>query len=296
MNGTPMAKKRYANANLFGSGHGSGLSVAAPMPFELPAPARLMKAQDQTRTSSSSNSTTASSSRSMIVHDWSEDEASAEASDQDTDDINFRIGPSSSKAIRWAWHGHFTDLASNCRAGSSAERCASAGVRSRHNYVVLSEIMNLQRCFPKNNRSVSFGSSLHTGLACDDLCQVCSFNNSGKSSCKMSFLCDFCHMDSGAKRDRRRGSGAWQVAQMGDARIMEIYQERRSQWKDHPQQVARLLQGHQLPAPHTGLSGEGFMDAGRTKSSQDKALQLIRQTKRPIFVFGECTDSAVIML
>lgn len=147
----------------------------------------------------------------------SDDESSA----SEEIDVDIVVGPNPSQAVRHIMTQQFQKLVE----GSDHEglrRRAMQGPISTRKKVELSDCQILSR-MSSDRQPRSFGTTLHLGVNCTILCQVCSFSGTLRA-CKKSWLCDFCHALSPQCRNRRKGSGAWQVSQLSQERILELYE------------------------------------------------------------------------
>eukprot|EP00913_Durusdinium_trenchii_P017487 g16433.t1 len=136
-------------------------------------------------------------------------------------DVDIVVGPNPSQAVRHIMTQQFQKLVEGCDH-EGLRRRAMQGPISTRKKVALSDCQILSR-MSSDRQPRSFGTTLHLGVNCTILCQVCSFSGTLRA-CKKSWLCDFCHALSPQCRNRRKGSGAWQVSQLSQERILELYE------------------------------------------------------------------------
>eukprot|EP00931_Biecheleriopsis_adriatica_P043163 TRINITY_DN24685_c0_g1_i1.p1 TRINITY_DN24685_c0_g1~~TRINITY_DN24685_c0_g1_i1.p1 ORF type:complete len:365 (+),score=62.72 TRINITY_DN24685_c0_g1_i1:79-1173(+) len=142
--------------------------------------------------------------------------------DSDSEDLEatLMVGPSPSKAVRTILDKKISACGAMPGSSSAVRARCARGSLSHETFVCLSDIQILK----KLPGCLSFGSALHLRENCTELCQVCSFSRKTRT-CKKSWLCDFCHMQPAQSRPRKKGSGAFQVSQLGDETVLCMYQE-----------------------------------------------------------------------
>mmetsp|Transcript_8979 Transcript_8979/g.21288 ORF Transcript_8979/g.21288 Transcript_8979/m.21288 type:complete len:299 (+) Transcript_8979:102-998(+) len=220
--------------------------------------------------------------------------------------VDVLVGPNPSETARDALKLRFRDYAQRGQGqdidatDKFQERCAQGPISSR-GCVALSDCM-IMRGISSGQNTLSFGTALHLGRACTILCSVCSFNSSNRT-CKKAWLCDFCHARSTQPRNKKKGSGAWQVSQLPSDRIAELYEELRQSYEAtrrtqeafrHP----RTVQGSPTRAPpassqHSaavqgpsgerlqGRPGPGFLPTTDTSSDIANTTDGSRELREP---------------
>lgn len=219
------------------------------------------------------------------------------ASEDQLEDADVVVGPNPSPAVRQIMTEQYQELAEGLPAAAEGlQTRAMQGPISGRRMVALSDCQILAR-MSEGGQPRSFGTALHLGENCTILCQVCSFSGSARA-CKKSWLCDFCHGLSLQCRNKRKGSGAWQVSQLSDQRIMELYKAlQASQGSNaeavipaHPRTIAEPhsrrtwrteLRSPMAPRSHTwGGEGEGHFRP--TRRTQQSAASSSFEAARPL--------------
>lgn len=161
-----------------------------------------------------------------------EDSDGLSGSELELEAVEILVGPNASETARDALKFRFRDYAQRGQTTHATdkfqERCAQGPISSRE-CVALSDCM-IMRGISGGQNTLSFGTALHLGRACTILCSVCSFNSSNRT-CRKAWLCDFCHARSTQPRNKKKGSGAWQVSQLPPDRIAELYEELRQSYE-----------------------------------------------------------------
>ncbi|CAE7871206.1 SCCPDH, partial [Symbiodinium necroappetens] len=161
-----------------------------------------------------------------------EDSDGLSGSELELEAVEILVGPNASETARDALKFRFRDYAQRGQTTHATdkfqERCAQGPISSRE-CVALSDCM-IMRGISGGQNTLSFGTALHLGRACTILCSVCSFNSSNRT-CRKAWLCDFCHARSTQPRNKKKGSGAWQVSQLPSDRIAELYEELRQSYE-----------------------------------------------------------------
>lgn len=239
--------------------------------------------------------------------DLSDDES---ASEDQLEDVNVVVGPNPSSAVRQIMTDQYRELVEGPgglpTATEGFQTRAMQGPISGRRMVALSDCQILAR-LSEGGQPRSFGTALHLGENCTILCQVCSFSGSARA-CKKSWLCDFCHGLSLQCRNKRKGSGAWQVSQLSDQRIMELYKAlQASQGSNaegvipaHPRTIAEPhtrrtwrteLRSPAAPRSHTwGGEGEGHFHP--TRRTPQPAASSSFEPARPLNIRPNVKEGA----
>lgn len=176
------------------------------------------------------------------------------ASEEELQDLDVVVGPNPSAAVRQIMGEQFREMAEGLPTAPHTEGLrarAMQGPLSDRKTVAMSDCQILSH-LSKGTHPRSFGTTLHLGQNCTILCQVCSFSGTARA-CKKAWLCDFCHGLSMQCRNKRKGSGAWQVSQMSSQRIIELYEALRASVQLGPDTEVIALPAHPrtIAEPHS---------------------------------------------
>mmetsp|Transcript_19646 Transcript_19646/g.45700 ORF Transcript_19646/g.45700 Transcript_19646/m.45700 type:complete len:367 (+) Transcript_19646:117-1217(+) len=180
---------------------------------------------------------------------------SASSSAEELEDVDFILGPNPSETARRVLTQQFQEFAEGQPADVRdriRERCAEGPSTSR-GCVRLSDCMIMDR-MSGGQHTQSFGTALHLGRNCTILCSVCSFNRSNRR-CKNSWLCDFCHAQVSQQRNKRKGSGAWQVSQLSSEHVDRLYEELREAHASSPSGSQAVAFRHPRTIPDRTRAG-----------------------------------------